>query len=54
MEYLKTKQSTGLARMLGIAFMTMIFLTIILLWGHVQGRSNHLIDLYFAYCKELD
>ena len=35
-----------LTSILGMGFITLLMLTISLAWGHLQGRSHEVIDLY--------
>jgi hypothetical protein len=51
MKHSETLPKNRLAGILGMGFITFLMLAIFLAWGHMQGRSNQIIDLYFASCK---
>lgn len=54
MEHDKTLPKNRLAGILGMGLITLLMLTIFLVWGHVQGRSHEVVDLYFAACRGLE
>jgi len=54
MEYGKTIAKNRLRNILGMGFITLLMLGIFLAWGHVQGRSHEVVDLYFAACRGLE
>ena len=54
MEYGKTIAKNRLSNILGMGFITLLMLVIFLAWGHLQGRSHQVVDLYLASCKGLE
>jgi hypothetical protein len=54
MEYGKTITRNSLRNILGMGFITLLMLVIFLAWGHLQGRSHEVTDLYLASCKGLE
>jgi hypothetical protein len=54
MKYVKTITKNRLRNILGMGFITLLILALFLAWGHVQGRSHKVVDLYFSACKALE
>jgi len=54
MEYGKTITKNRLGNILGMGFVTLLMLVIFLAWGHLQGRSHEVTDLYLASCRGLE
>jgi len=50
----KTLAENRLANILEMACIAFFILVMSLVWGHIQGRSHEVIDLYLAACKGLE
>jgi hypothetical protein len=54
MEHYETLSGKRLTSILGMGFIAILMLLIFLAWGHLQGRSHEIINLYLESCKDLD